>query len=198
MTTSLSLSRPSVRPRWRAALPLPGAVAVVLALVLGCVLPASATARDLAPDESVASATTASATAIAEEVLSILNAARREAGCGPLRLNARLMAAARTHATNMATMDFFGHANKDGSRFSTRVRKQGYKFRMVAENIAAGQSSARQVAHDWLGSPGHRKNILNCKLRDTGVAVAYQADDQPIMGNSQPFRFYWVQVFGTR
>lgn len=173
-------------------------LALALALTLGFATAVRANATDVVLDESSSSAPSKSATATAKEILAILNAARAKAGCGPLKINSKLMAAAKTHATNMATKNFFGHANKDGSKFSKRVKKQGYKYKRVAENIAAGQSSARQVAYDWLGSSGHRKNILDCKLKDTGVAVAYQADDQPIMGNSKPFYYYWVQVFAAK
>ena len=133
----------------------------------------------------------------AETVLSVVNTARAKAGCGPLRLNPKLMSAAKSHARNMAEKDFFGHKGKDGSRFSNRIKRQGYKYRAAAENIAAGQASARQVALDWLSSPGHRRNILNCRLKDTGIAVAYQPDDQPMMGNGRPFHYYWVQVFAS-
>ena len=174
-------------------------LALGLALVLGQVpaTPALANATDVILEASSSSAASPSAMATAKEVLGILNAARAKAGCSPLKINSKLMSAAKTHATNMAVKDFFGHANKDGSKFSKRVKKQGYKYRMVAENIAAGQASARQVAYDWLGSPGHRKNILNCKLKETGVAVAYQANDKPMMGNSKAFHYYWVQVFAS-
>jgi uncharacterized protein YkwD len=80
---------------------------------------------------------------------------------------------------------------------SNRIKGQGYQYRAAAENIAAGQASPTQVAQDWLASPGHRRNILNCTLKDTGIAVAYQPDDQPITGNTAPFQYYWVQVFAT-
>ena len=133
----------------------------------------------------------------AKAVLEILNAARAKAGCGPLKLNAKLMAAAKTHARAMAEKDFFGHKGKDGGKASSRAKRQGYKFHMFAENIAAGQSSAEAVAQSWLSSSGHRKNILNCKLKDTGIAVAYQSDDEPIDGNSKPYYYYWVQDFGA-
>lgn len=174
-------------------------LAVVLALVLahGPVAPAFANATDAIIDTSSSSAPSSSAMSTAKEVVAILNAARAKAGCGPLKINPKLMSAAKTHATNMAVKDFFGHANKDGSKFSSRVKRQGYKYRMVAENIAAGQKTARQAALDWLGSAGHRRNILNCKMKETGVAVAYQADDKPLMGNSKPFYYYWVQVFAS-
>ena len=175
----------------------PLAVGLALVLAQGQFSPALGNATDVVLDESSSSAATPSATATAKEVVAILNAARSKAGCGPLKINSKLMAAAKTHATNMAEKDFFGHANKDGSKFSKRVKKQGYKYRMVAENIAAGQATAKQAALDWLGSAGHRKNILNCKLKETGVAVAYQANDKPIMGNSKPFYYYWVQVFAS-
>lgn len=169
-----------------------------LMLVLDPAAPAMANATETG-DGPVGSSSSigSSATATATEVLAILNTARAKAGCGPLKLNSKLMAAAKTHANNMAQKDFFGHSNKDGSKFSSRVKRQGYKYRMVAENIAAGQSSAKKTAYDWLGSPGHRRNILNCKLKDTGIAVAYQANDKPMMGNSKPFHYYWVQVFAS-
>jgi uncharacterized protein YkwD len=177
----------------------PLAVLLALALTQGPVAPALANSTDtnVVIEGSSSSAPSGSAMQTAKEVLSILNAARAKAGCAPLKINSKLMAAAKTHANNMATKDFFGHSNKDGSKFSNRVKRQGYKYRMVAENIAAGQASARQAAKDWLSSAGHRKNILNCKMKETGVAVAYQANDKPMMGNGKPFYYYWVQVFAS-
>jgi uncharacterized protein YkwD len=133
----------------------------------------------------------------AEAVLSSVNAARAKAGCQPLRLNGKLMAAAKSHARAMAEQNFFGHAGKDGSRVSSRIKRQGYSYRTAAENIAAGQKSAGQVVKSWLGSSGHRRNMLDCRMRDTGIAVVYQSDDRPIRGNSAPLRYYWVQVFAA-
>jgi uncharacterized protein YkwD len=133
----------------------------------------------------------------AESVLSAVNAARAKAGCGPLRLNGKLTAAAKSHARAMAEQNFFGHAGKDGTRFSSRIKRQGYSYRTAAENIAAGQKSAGQVVKSWLESSGHRRNMLDCRMQDTGIAVVYQADDRPIRGNAAPLRYYWVQVFAA-
>ena len=133
----------------------------------------------------------------AESVLTAINAARAKAGCKPLHLDARLVAAAKAHARAMAEQNFFSHAGKDGSRFSSRIARQGYDYRTAAENIAAGQKSAGQVVSSWLKSSGHRRNILNCRMTDTGIAVVYQADDRPIRGNPAPLRYYWVQVFAA-
>lgn len=133
----------------------------------------------------------------AETVLSAVNAARAKAGCQPLRMNAKLTAAAKAHAKAMAEQNFFGHAGKDGSRMSFRIKRQGYSYRTAAENIAAGYRSAGQVVSGWLKSAGHRRNMLDCRMRETGIAVVYQADDRPIRGNSAPLRYYWVQVFAA-
>ena len=132
----------------------------------------------------------------ADSVLTAINAARAKAGCGPLRLNGKLAAAAKSHARAMAEQNFFGHAGKDGSRFSSRIARQGYAYRAAAENIAAGQKSAGQVA-SWMKSSGHRRNILDCRMQDTGIALVYQADDKPIRGNRVALRYYWVQVFAA-
>lgn len=133
----------------------------------------------------------------AQSVLAAVNQVRAKAGCPALKMNAKLAAAAKAHAKAMAVQNFFGHKGKDGSKFSSRIKRQGYKYRAAAENIAAGQTSPAQVVGNWLESPGHRRNILNCRLRDTGIAVFYEADDMPLRGASHPLKYYWVQVFAA-
>lgn len=139
--------------------------------------------------------TTPVAAGPADSVLSAVNAARAKAGCGPLRMNSKLAAAAKSHARAMAEQNFFAHAGKDGSRLPGRIARQGYDYQSAAENIAAGQDSAREVVQSWLQSKGHRRNILDCRMTETGIAVVYQADDRPIAGSRYPLRYYWVQVF---
>lgn len=134
----------------------------------------------------------------AQSVLASINAVRAKAGCGPLKFNMALMAAAQTHARNMAEKDFFGHTGKDGRGFASRIRSQGYKYGLAAENIAAGQPTVERAVKAWLESPGHRRNILNCRFKDTGIAMVYQPDDRPLRGQSRGLRYYWVQLFGVQ
>jgi uncharacterized protein YkwD len=131
----------------------------------------------------------------AESVLTAINAVRAKSGCGPLRINPKLVAAAKSHARAMAEENFFAHAGKDGSRFSARIAQQGYSYRSASENIAAGHETAGEVVTGWLQSAGHRRNILDCGMSETGIAVVHQPDDRPLRGNSYPLRYYWVQVF---
>ncbi|MCU0826232.1 MAG: CAP domain-containing protein [Tabrizicola sp.] len=158
---------------------LSGGKAALLALALSVSIPAPVAADPV------------------QSVLASINAARAKAGCGPLKLNKALTTAARQHASNMAEQNFFGHTGKDGRGFASRIRSQGYRYGLAAENIAAGQKTAERAVKVWLDSPGHRRNILNCKFQDTGIAMVYQPDDRPIRGQSAALRYYWVQLFGT-
>jgi uncharacterized protein YkwD len=129
------------------------------------------------------------------QVLAAVNAVRADAGCPALRVNAQLAAAARSHATAMAKQNFFSHNSKNGGKFGARFKAQGYRYRAAAENIAAGQKTAGAVMDVWLHSAGHRKNILDCSMTETGIAVVYQPDDAPLSGQKYAYKYYWVQDF---
>lgn len=131
-------------------------------------------------------------------VLKLINAQRAAAGCPALVDNPYLGKAAQTYANAMATQNFFSHRAPNGAGPSQRARAVGYSFSELAENIAAGQKSPEAVVTTWMHSPGHRKNILDCRLRETGIGLAYQKDDAPLRGQKYAMHYYWVQMFGTR
>ena len=45
----------------------------------------------------------------------------------------------------------------------------------------------------WMGSAGHRANILNCSFRDIGVGYTYLANDTGQVN----YHHYWTQDFGA-
>lgn len=136
------------------------------------------------------------ATAQEAEALALINQARAEHGCGPLRLNPRLTAAAAGHAKAMARQHFFSHYGPNGSTLRSRVTAAGYRGHSLAENIAAGYATPEKAVAVWLASPGHRDNILTCKYQETGIAVYYAPDDTPLPGQKYAMKYYWVQDFG--
>lgn len=95
-----------------------------------------------------------------------LNAVRAQQGLGGLRIDAELSAAAQAHAEDMARNGYHSHVGLDGSTFQTRAQRAGCSGGYMSENIAWGYSSANQVFEGWLGSPGHRQNIMG---RNYGV-----------------------------
>ena len=133
------------------------------------------------------------------EVLHLVNAARAAKGCGPLKMNKSLAAAALGHAKSMSERNFFGHTSPNGASVGKRVSKAGYNWSKVAENISGGWTTPEKVVSEWMASSGHRKNILTCKYRETGIAMVYQPDDAPIPGQlPYPMKYYWVQTFGKK
>jgi hypothetical protein len=113
-------------------------------------------------------------------------------------LNARLTAAARTHAKAMAEQNFFGHAGKDGSRFSGRIKRQGYSYRAAAENIAAGHFGRRAGGAglaEKRGPPAEHAGLPDEGDRDRGGLPGRTTGRSGQLG--YPLRYYWVQVFAT-
>lgn len=60
-------------------------------------------------------------------------------------------------------------------------------LRSVGENVAYGYSDGAAVTAGWMGSPGHRANILNASFGLLGVGAAQDAQG----------RWYACQVFGA-
>lgn len=56
--------------------------------------------------------------------------------------------------------------------FSSRLGKVGVKAARAAENIAAGQTSLREVLADWMQSSGHRANMMMREAARVGLARA--------------------------
>ncbi|MFE9933011.1 sigma-70 family RNA polymerase sigma factor [Streptomyces sp. NPDC005533] len=124
---------------------------------------------------------------MAGQVLALVNTERAAAGCGPLKEDPQLRAAAQGHSDDMAARDFFSHTNPDGADPGQRTTSAGYRWSTYGENIAKGQQTAQSVMDSWMKSPGHRANILNCSFKDLGVGV-HQGAGGP----------WWTQNFGAR
>lgn len=131
-----------------------------------------------------------------DQVVALTNQARADNGLPPLTANPLLMAAAQKHADAMAANAFFDHTNpKTGAQPSDRVTAEGYRWSVVAENIAAGDVTPADVVAGWLKSPGHRANILNKDVREIGVGYVFKPNDT--FPGPTGYGHYWVQVFAT-
>ncbi len=122
--------------------------------------------------------------AMEREVVRLVNVERRRAGCAPLRIDRRLTASARRHSAGMAAAGSLSHNSADGTSPWERMEATGYRDG-GAENIGRGYTSPDEAVRSWMGTSGHRRNILNCELMATGVG-AVQGPDGP----------WWTQDFG--
>lgn len=124
-------------------------------------------------------------------LLAETNARRRTAGAPPLRSDPLLDKAAQKHAEDMLARGYFAHESPGGATVRERSREAGYDWREIGENIAEGQTSVAEVMEMWMGSPGHRRNILDKGFTDLGLGLA--------LGKSKngEYRVVWVQTFGA-
>jgi Cysteine-rich secretory protein family len=128
-------------------------------------------------------------------IVEMTNAFRKENRLGEVKPNAALAAAARAFAEYLARTGKFAH-EADGREPADRATAQGYRYCLVAENLALNLDSrgfeTRQLAGDvlkgWKDSPGHRANLLQATATEIGVAVVRAPDRNP--------KFLSVQLFG--
>lgn len=104
-----------------------------------------------------------------------LNALRKSQGLDALSYSPKLERAAKAHAQDMVRKGFFSHTGSNGSDVGKRVRKAGYRWCFVAENIAQGHSTLNDVISAWAQSPGHRANMLSRKAKEFAL---YEAADR--------------------
>lgn len=122
----------------------------------------------------------------ARRVLDLVNAERAKAGCPALHADARLQRAAQGHADDMAARGYYAHDTPEGRSAGDRIGAAGYRWRTWAENIHRGPRDPDTAVRDWMKSPGHRANILDCAFRDIGVGVTLRSNGP-----------WWVQNFGA-
>jgi len=139
------------------------------------------------------SAPAAAPASFASRALARTNAYRSQFNCPPLRENAQLDQAAFAHSQDMAVHGYLDHNSPAGQTPWDRIHAAGYQFSMAAENIAAGYPTPEAVIdaffHETPPNDGHRRNLLNCALRDVGFAYYYQ--------KGSTYGSYWTQDFAT-
>jgi uncharacterized protein YkwD len=138
---------------------------ITLALAVILIVPASAFSetRRLPQTKATAIGT--------REVLDAMNSEREQRGLGPLRLDARLNAAASDRIGDMFDKHYFDHVSPDGTQPFVWVNYRSYRYSTVGENLAEGYRSAAAVVNGWMNSPGHRRNLLGQSFQDTGIAI---------------------------
>ncbi len=119
------------------------------------------------------------ASAIASEVLQLMNHERTAEDMPSLVHSARLQSIAYAHSADMLEHKYFSHENLMGCSSSCRATNAGFEWRRIGENIymmegfdLSPQETAQKIVTGWMQSPGHRANILgNFELSGVGIAT---------------------------
>ena len=134
----------------------------------------------------------------------LVNKERAKRGLSALSKDKRLNKVARKYSQDMVNRNFFSHNDPDGRSFYDRYKAEGYECSirnrntscMGAENIAQSNlfssyiykdgktffnwstedKIAESVVKQWMGSKGHKANILTPYFKRQGIGVAFSDD----------------------
>ncbi len=161
-------------------------VVVLLAALAALVAPPAQAVTNCSPSSSWGT----NRADLASQVVSLINQYRASLGLSQLAVSAPLTASSEWKSLHMAGYGYFAHddpAPPVTRSASQRARDCGYAGSWWGENIALGYSTAQSVVNGWLGSPGHKANIVNANYTSTGVGVASNGGGE----------LYWTQSFGN-
>ncbi len=97
---------------------------------------------------------------------------RKQGGLAALSFNSKLNSAAEAKLADMFSKQYFEHVSPAGYGPAHWAEGAGYAYIIIGENLAMGDFQNDQALVDgWMGSPGHRANILNVKYQEIGIAV---------------------------
>ena len=125
--------------------------------------------------------------------IALTNEYRAQQSLAALTPESRLTDAARAFAAYIAQTDKLDH-DADGTTPPERLKKRGYSFCMVAENLASEfdtrgftvEALSRRFVKGWSESATHRANMLEADVTEIGVGVER---------NPRSGEYYAVQVF---
>ncbi|MFH1822416.1 MAG: CAP domain-containing protein, partial [Patescibacteria group bacterium] len=108
---------------------------------------------------------------ITVNILELINHDRLENNLLPLTLNTDLSAAALAKADDMIINDYFAHYSPNGNKPWGWINRDNYPYLYVGENLAMNFSGPESAHTALMASPSHKKNILNGKYNDIGLAI---------------------------
>ncbi len=104
-------------------------------------------------------------------VIALVNDERAKLDIQPLEINADLSKAALEKANDMVLHNYFAHVSPSGVTPWQWIGQSGYDYSFAGENLAINFTDAKVQHEAFMQSESHKKNILNPKYKEIGVAV---------------------------
>jgi uncharacterized protein YkwD len=125
------------------------------------------------------------------QMLGLLNQARRERRRPALARIPVLDRMAMSHATDMACRNYFDHLNREREKLQDRYRRiagrDATDWQRLAEILGTSATALRQVER-WLDSRSHRDALLERKHDGAGIGLVRIA-------SGSRYTTYWVVEF---
>jgi uncharacterized protein YkwD len=129
----------------------------------------------------------------------LMNGARVNNGRAPVQQHGTLVSLARWRSSDMLAKNYFSHTIPGcGCLVYTYYDANGLAYDWAGENIGWNSgfddaSSPVRIHEGFMGSPGHRANVLDPSFTHGGVGAA-AADDRMFLGSVQDTKMY-TQLF---
>jgi len=150
------------------------AVAFVATSVLALAVPTSAFAWS---DNSFSSAAE-------KQLIALTNQSRAAAGLKALKVDSTLTSVARWRSQDMIERNYFSHDIPGYGKVFKKLDSIGYCYKVAGENIGwnnyPDDQATAQIHQMFMGSPGHRDNILGKTWDVIGVGAYKGADGKKI------------------
>ncbi|MFA6254636.1 MAG: CAP domain-containing protein [Patescibacteria group bacterium] len=130
-------------------------------------------------------------TIISSNMINLVNESRKEAGIEPLVSDTFLEKFAQAKGQDMINRDYFAHDTPEGKKPWQWIDRGEYDYVYAGENLAMDFKTAETVHEAFMKSPSHRRNILNPKYKEVGMAVI-----EGQIGGHQTILL--VEFFGTQ
>lgn len=108
---------------------------------------------------------------IQDEIFNLINDERRSVNVETVSMNPILERAAQAKAEDMIGKNYFAHKSPAGKMVWDTINREEYPYLYVGENLAMNFTSANSAHRALMQSPSHKKNILNSRYLDVGIAV---------------------------
>lgn len=108
---------------------------------------------------------------LAENIIILTNQERAEIGAEKLYENSTLNIAAQNKLQDMFAKNYWDHIGPNGETAWDFISGQDYQYQVAGENLARGFRSSTGVVKAWMDSPTHRKNLLDERYQEIGIAV---------------------------
>lgn len=108
---------------------------------------------------------------ISKQILELINQERVINNLSPLSTDAVLNKAALARAQDMLENNYFAHKSPGGKMPWDWIDREQYGYLFAGENLAMHFTSAQSAHTALMQSESHKKNILNEKYADIGLAV---------------------------
>jgi uncharacterized protein YkwD len=126
------------------------------------------------------------------QLLTLTNQARASAGRRSLSWDSTLASIARWRSKDMITRDYFSHDIPGVGRVFDVMDSRGYCYRVAGENIGwntyPDDVATAQIQAAFMGSSGHRSNILSASWDHIGIGAYKGADGKKM----------WTVLFADR